>query len=81
MFWYMDNLIEIIWLNFFLEKLKGFIFTENGDISRIINMIVKCIICFAKSKTDKLMKGLLTGPVTTILLYSFFSRNDQPIYI
>ncbi|WP_317045943.1 hypothetical protein [Blattabacterium punctulatus] len=44
-------------------------------------MIVKCIICFAKYKTDKLMKGLLTGPVTTILLCSFFSRNDQLIYI
>ncbi|WP_113738538.1 5-methyltetrahydropteroyltriglutamate--homocysteine S-methyltransferase [Blattabacterium clevelandi] len=80
-------------VEFFSEKLKGFISTENGwvqsygsrcvkppiiygDISRISDMTVKWI-CFAKSKTDKLMKGMLTGPVT-ILLWSFV-RNDQPI--
>lgn len=34
-------------------------------------------ICFAQSKTNKLMKGMLTGPVT-ILQWSFV-RDDQPL--
>ncbi|AWU43993.1 5-methyltetrahydropteroyltriglutamate--homocysteine S-methyltransferase [Blattabacterium sp. (Cryptocercus kyebangensis)] len=80
-------------VEFFSEKLKGFLSTENGwvqsygsrcvkppviygDISRMSDMTVKWI-CFAKSKTDKLMKGMLTGPVT-ILQWSFV-RDDQPI--
>ncbi|AER40787.1 MAG: 5-methyltetrahydropteroyltriglutamate--homocysteine S-methyltransferase [Flavobacteriales bacterium] len=80
-------------VEFFSEKLKGFISTDNGwvqsygsrcvkppviygDVGRIGEMTVDWI-CFAQSKTKKLMKGMLTGPVT-ILQWSFV-RDDQPI--
>ncbi|WP_185862621.1 5-methyltetrahydropteroyltriglutamate--homocysteine S-methyltransferase [Blattabacterium cuenoti] len=80
-------------VEFFSEKLKGFLSTENGwvqsygsrcvkppviygDVSRSNDMTVKWI-SFAQSKTNKLMKGMLTGPVT-ILQWSFV-RDDQPL--
>ncbi|WP_185855982.1 5-methyltetrahydropteroyltriglutamate--homocysteine S-methyltransferase [Blattabacterium cuenoti] len=81
-------------VEFFSDKLKGFISTENGwvqsygsrcvkppiiygDVTRNKNITTK-YICFAQSQTEKLMKGMLTGPVT-ILQWSFV-RNDQPIF-
>ncbi|WP_185867066.1 5-methyltetrahydropteroyltriglutamate--homocysteine S-methyltransferase [Blattabacterium cuenoti] len=81
-------------VEYFSDKLKGILSTNNGwvqsygsrcvkppviygDVGRISDMTVEWI-CFAQSKTKKLMKGMLTGPVT-ILQWSFV-RNDQPIY-
>ncbi|WP_341664769.1 5-methyltetrahydropteroyltriglutamate--homocysteine S-methyltransferase [Blattabacterium cuenoti] len=80
-------------VEYFSDKLKGILSTENGwvqsygsrcvkppiiygDVSRIGDMTVEWI-CFAQSKTKKLMKGMLTGPVT--ILHWSFVRDDQPI--
>ncbi|WP_185859224.1 5-methyltetrahydropteroyltriglutamate--homocysteine S-methyltransferase [Blattabacterium cuenoti] len=80
-------------VEYFSNKLKGILSTENGwvqsygsrcvkppiiygDVSRTGDMTVDWI-CFAQSKTKKLMKGMLTGPVT-ILQWSFV-RDDQPL--
>jgi 5-methyltetrahydropteroyltriglutamate--homocysteine methyltransferase len=79
-------------VEYFGEMLKGFHFTKNawvqsygsrcvkppviyGDVSRPNAMTVKWI-SYAQSKTKKVMKGMLTGPVT-ILNWSFV-RNDIP---
>ncbi|WP_185853256.1 5-methyltetrahydropteroyltriglutamate--homocysteine S-methyltransferase [Blattabacterium cuenoti] len=81
-------------VEYFSNKLKGTLSTENGwvqsygsrcvkppviygDVSRTGDMTVDWT-CFAQSKTRKLMKGMLTGPVT-ILQWSFV-RDDQPLY-
>ena len=77
-------------VEFFGEMLDGFHFTSNGwvqsygsrcvkppviygDISRPEPMTIRWIT-YAQSKTNKVMKGMLTGPVT-ILNWSFV-RND-----
>jgi 5-methyltetrahydropteroyltriglutamate--homocysteine methyltransferase len=79
-------------VEYFGEMLKGFHFTSNawvqsygsrcvkppviyGDISRPAPMTVQWIK-YAQSKTKKIMKGMLTGPVT-ILNWSFV-RDDKP---
>lgn len=79
-------------VEYFGELLDGFHFTKNGwvqsygsrcvkppviygDISRPQPMTVKWI-SYAQSKTKKIMKGMLTGPVT-IINWSFV-RNDIP---
>jgi 5-methyltetrahydropteroyltriglutamate--homocysteine methyltransferase len=79
-------------VEYFGEQLDGFTFTKNGwvqsygsrcvkppvifgDISRPQAMTVRWSV-FAQSLTKKLVKGMLTGPVT-ILQWSFV-RNDQP---
>jgi len=79
-------------VEYFGERLDGFLFTKNGwvqsygsrcvkppviygDISRPEDMTVRWS-SFAQANTDKLMKGMLTGPVT-ILQWSFV-RDDQP---
>lgn len=79
-------------VEYFGEQLDGFLFTQNGwvqsygsrcvkppviygDVSRQNDMTVKWTV-FAQSQTNKLMKGMLTGPVT-ILQWSFV-RDDQP---
>lgn len=79
-------------VEYFGEQLAGFTFTQNGwvqsygsryvkppvifgDVSRPSAMTVEWS-GFAKSLTDKPMKGMLTGPVT-ILMWSFV-RDDQP---
>ena len=79
-------------LEYFGEQLDGFLFTKNGwvqsygsrcvkppviagDVSRPHDMTVKWSV-FAQAQTQKLMKGMLTGPVT-ILQWSFV-RDDQP---
>ncbi|MDB2414960.1 5-methyltetrahydropteroyltriglutamate--homocysteine S-methyltransferase [Rickettsiales bacterium] len=79
-------------VEYFGEKLNGFAFTQNGwvqsygsrcvkppvifgDVSRAEPMTVRWSE-YAQSKTDKPMKGMLTGPVT-ILQWSFV-RDDQP---
>jgi 5-methyltetrahydropteroyltriglutamate--homocysteine methyltransferase len=79
-------------VEYFGELLDGFLFTKNGwvqsygsrcvkppviygDVSRPADMTVKWTR-FAQDNTDKLMKGMLTGPVT-ILQWSFV-RDDQP---
>lgn len=79
-------------VEYFGEQLEGFVFTKFGwvqsygsrcvkppiifgDISRPKPMTVKWAE-FSQEKTKKIMKGMLTGPVT-ILQWSFV-RNDQP---
>ncbi|WP_457743819.1 5-methyltetrahydropteroyltriglutamate--homocysteine S-methyltransferase [Sulfurimonas sp.] len=78
-------------VEYFGEQLKGYGFSQNGwvqsygsrcvkppfiygDISRPKPMTVDWIT-YAQSKTDKIMKGMLTGPVT-ILNWSFV-RDDM----
>ena len=79
-------------VEYFGEQLKGFFFNKNGcvqsygsrcvkppvifgDVSRPVAMSVEWAK-FAQSKTAKIMKGMLTGPIT-ILQWSFV-RDDQP---
>jgi len=79
-------------VEYFGEQLKGYGFSQNGwvqsygsrcvkppfiygDISRPKPMTVDWIT-YAQSKTKKIMKGMLTGPVT-ILNWSFV-RDDLP---
>ncbi len=79
-------------VEYFGEQLDGFLFTQNGwvqsygsrcvkppviygDVSRPQDMTVRWIT-FAAAQTPKLMKGMLTGPVT-VLQWSFV-RDDQP---
>ncbi|MGI4805311.1 MAG: 5-methyltetrahydropteroyltriglutamate--homocysteine S-methyltransferase, partial [Janthinobacterium lividum] len=79
-------------VEYFGERLEGFLFTKNGwvqsygsrcvkppvifgDVSRPEDMTVRWS-SFAQAQTKKLMKGMLTGPVT-ILQWSFV-RDDQP---
>ncbi|HVD97024.1 MAG TPA: 5-methyltetrahydropteroyltriglutamate--homocysteine S-methyltransferase [Cytophagaceae bacterium] len=79
-------------VEYFGEQLAGYVFTQNGwvqsygsrcvkppviygDIERKTPMTVQWS-SYAQSKTNKLMKGMLTGPVT-ILQWSFV-RDDQP---
>ena len=78
-------------VEYFGEQLDGFVFSQNGwvqsygsrcvkppiiygDVERKEPMTVKWSQ-YAQSKTEKYMKGMLTGPVT-ILQWSFV-RNDQ----
>lgn len=77
-------------VEYFGEQIKGYAFSENGwvqsygsrcvkppllygDVSRPEPMTLKWI-SYAQSKTDKIVKGMLTGPVT-ILNWSFV-RDD-----
>ena len=79
-------------VEYFGEQLSGFTFTKNGwvqsygsrcvkppiiygDVHRTEAMTVKWS-SYAQSLTKKIVKGMLTGPVT-ILQWSFV-RNDQP---
>lgn len=79
-------------VEYFGEQLAGFTFTKNGwvqsygsrcvkppvifgDVSRPKAMTVEWSV-YAQSLTKKIMKGMLTGPVT-ILQWSFV-RDDQP---
>ncbi len=80
-------------VEFFAQKLSGFVTTQNGwvlsygtrvyrppiifgDISRPNPMTID-EIKYAQSKTNKTVKGMLTGPVT-ILAWSYY-REDIPI--
>lgn len=79
-------------VEYFGEKLEGFIFSQNGWVQSYGSRCVKPPIIFgdvarkapmtvdwssfAQSQTTKPMKGMLTGPVT-ILQWSFV-RDDQP---
>jgi len=79
-------------VEYFGEQLSGFVFTQNGwvqsygsrcvkppiiygDVERREPMTVKWS-AFAQANSEKLVKGMLTGPVT-ILQWSFV-RDDQP---
>jgi 5-methyltetrahydropteroyltriglutamate--homocysteine methyltransferase len=79
-------------VEYFGEQLSGFVFTQNGwvqsygsrcvkppviygDVERREPMTVKWS-SFAQANSEKLVKGMLTGPVT-ILQWSFV-RDDQP---
>ncbi|WP_185864952.1 5-methyltetrahydropteroyltriglutamate--homocysteine S-methyltransferase [Blattabacterium cuenoti] len=81
-------------VEFFSDKLNGILSTKHGwvqsygsrcvkppiiygDVSRTDDMTTNWI-CYAQSKTNKFVKGMLTGPVT-ILKWSFV-RDDQPIF-
>ncbi len=79
-------------VEYFGEKLEGFVFTQNGWVQSYGSRCVKPPVIFgdvsrtepmtlrwtkyAQSLTSKWVKGMLTGPVT-ILQWSFV-RNDQP---
>ena len=79
-------------VEYFGEQLKGFIFTKFGWVQSYGSRCVKPPIIFgdisrtrpmtifwskyAQSLTNKIVKGMLTGPVT-ILQWSFV-RDDQP---
>jgi 5-methyltetrahydropteroyltriglutamate--homocysteine methyltransferase len=79
-------------VEYFGEQLDGFVFTKNGWVQSYGSRCVKPPIIvgdverknpmtvyytkYAQSLTKKLVKGMLTGPVT-ILQWSFV-RNDQP---
>ena len=79
-------------VEYFGEKLSGFVFTENGWVQSYGSRCVKPPVLFgdvarpepmtvrwakfAQSQTKRPMKGMLTGPIT-ILQWSFV-RNDQP---
>ncbi|MCK5384652.1 MAG: 5-methyltetrahydropteroyltriglutamate--homocysteine S-methyltransferase [Alphaproteobacteria bacterium] len=79
-------------VEYFGEQLSGFAFTKFGWVQSYGSRCVKPPIIFgdvsrpnpmtvewskyAQSQTDKVMKGMLTGPVT-ILQWSFV-RDDQP---
>ena len=80
-------------VQYFAEQLEGYATTENGwvqsygsrcvrppilfgDVSRPEPMTVEWIT-YAQSRTDKPVKGMLTGPVT-MLAWSFV-RIDQPL--
>jgi 5-methyltetrahydropteroyltriglutamate--homocysteine methyltransferase len=79
-------------VQYFGEQMLGYAFTQNawvqsygsryvrppivfGDISRPAPMTVEWI-AYAQSKTEKPVKGMLTGPVT--MLEWSFVRDDQP---
>jgi 5-methyltetrahydropteroyltriglutamate--homocysteine methyltransferase len=78
-------------VEFFAEKLWGFALTENGWVQNYGSQCVKPPIvygdvfrpepmmvdtaCHAQSLTDRLVKGVLTGPVT--MLEWSFVRDDQ----
>jgi len=79
-------------VEYFGERLNGFCFTQNGwvqsygtrcvkppvifgDVSRGKPMTVDWAV-FAQKQTSKIVKGMLTGPIT-ILQWSFV-RDDQP---
>jgi 5-methyltetrahydropteroyltriglutamate--homocysteine methyltransferase len=79
-------------VQYFAEQMLGYAFTENawvqsygsrcvrppiifGDVSRAAPMTVEWIT-YAQSKTEKPVKGMLTGPVT--MLEWSFVRDDQP---
>jgi 5-methyltetrahydropteroyltriglutamate--homocysteine methyltransferase len=79
-------------VEYFGEQLNGFVFTQSGwvqsygsrcvkppiiygDVSRPWPMTLKWT-AYAQSLTNQWVKGMLTGPVTT-LQWSFV-RNDQP---
>ncbi|THV62448.1 5-methyltetrahydropteroyltriglutamate--homocysteine S-methyltransferase [Chryseobacterium candidae] len=79
-------------VEYFGEQLEGFVFTKNGWVQSYGSRCVKPPVIFgdvsrpapmtvywsqyAKSQTEKWVKGMLTGPVT-ILQWSFV-RDDQP---
>jgi 5-methyltetrahydropteroyltriglutamate--homocysteine methyltransferase len=79
-------------VEYFGEQLAGFAFTSNGWVQSYGSRCVKPPIIFgdverkatmtvlwteyAQSLTDKVVKGMLTGPIT-ILQWSFV-RDDQP---
>ncbi len=79
-------------VQYFGEQMLGYVFTQNawvqsygsrcvrppivfGDVSRPVPMTVEWIE-YAQSKTEKPVKGMLTGPVT--MLQWSFVRDDQP---
>lgn len=79
-------------VEYFGERLEGFLFTKNGWVQSYGSRCVKPPVIFgdvsrpedmtvrwtkfAQEQTSKPMKGMLTGPVT-ILQWSFV-RDDQP---
>jgi 5-methyltetrahydropteroyltriglutamate--homocysteine methyltransferase len=82
-------------VQYFGEQMLGYVFTQNawvqsygsryvrppiifGDVSRPAPMTVEWIN-YAQSKTEKPVKGMLTGPVT--MLQWSFVRDDQPLSV
>ena len=82
-------------VEYFGEQLDGFTFTQHGwvqsygsrcvkppiiygDVARPKPMTVEWS-AYAKSQTDRAMKGMLTGPIT--MLQWSFVRDDQPRHV
>jgi 5-methyltetrahydropteroyltriglutamate--homocysteine methyltransferase len=82
-------------VQYFGEQMLGYVFTQNawvqsygsryvrppiifGDVSRPVPMTVEWIN-YAQSKSEKPVKGMLTGPVT--MLQWSFVRDDQPLSV
>ena len=82
-------------VQYFGEQMLGYVFTQNawvqsygsryvrppiifGDVSRPVPMTVEWIN-YAQSRTQKPVKGMLTGPVT--MLQWSFVRDDQPLSV
>ena len=79
-------------VQYFAEQLDGYVFTEHGWVQSYGSRYVRPPIIFgdvrrpkpmtvrwsryAASKTDKPIKGMLTGPIT--MLQWSFVRDDQP---
>jgi len=79
-------------VEYFAEFLHGFAFTQNGWVQSYGSRCVKPPVIygdvarkqpitiawskFAQEQTDRIMKGMLTGPVT--VLHWSFIRDDQP---
>ena len=83
-------------VEYFGERLSGFLFTQNGwvqsygsrcvkppviygDVDRPRPMTVD-IISYAQSRTNRLVKGILTGPVT-ILNWSFVRDDEERAFV
>ena len=80
-------------VEYFGEQLDGFAFSKNGWVQSYGSRCVKPPIIFgdvarpnamtvtwskfAQEQTDAVMKGMLTGPVTT--MFWSFIRDDQPL--
>ena len=93
MYWFTVNMNEMIWWNisvkhsavFFLRKKPGFSLTVHDALNRRSSGVMYTAkrpitvawSVYAQSLTDKVMKGMLTGPVT-ILNWSF-PREDISI--
>ena len=82
-------------VQYFGEQMLGYVFTQNawvqsygsryvrppiifGDVSRPVPMTVEWIK-YAQSRSEKPLKGMLTGPVT--MLQWSFVRDDQPLSV
>jgi len=83
-------------VEYFGERLSGFLFTRNGWVQSYGSRCVKApvifgdverpkpmtvdVISYAQSRTNRLVKGILTGPVT-ILNWSFVRDDEERAFV